>query len=470
MSSSATSFSQSSTGTDTLHHLRQLEQTQIPRQPSPPVNTRVHFPYPLHHFAPGHPHPMVVGSAPPQPLLAWTPQHHRPPMPYFHGHNAWECSHPQHQPPSLHFYPAFSIAVSGSANGKTTRPSDQSLVTPTPNKKVRRGDASEPSTTYSRKKKSLGLLAGTFLSRFTNDDKGQEIYIDQLADQLQVERRRIYDVVNILESLRVVVKKGKNAYHWMGTEHLPRFFAILQHDAIYDHANDAVALGLVTQKPSEEEIHAAQANQDLVGAKSLSRLSQLFLRCYLVGHITLSLPEASDKIHGETTTISDLAELGCKNRGHTVPHNDPKLFQQAAMRGLKTKIRRLYDIANVFISIGLLKKVDERVMPLEARRPRFMWNYQLSAKEILQLYGNMPEKLKRDRNPFDDGFDKSRPGAATTITTPPLAVAATTSPARLEPPTPLDVDRESPGGSDNVFGSIHVTGGAVTTEQPPQWL
>lgn len=268
----------------------------------------------------------------------------------------------------------------------------QSLVTPTP-KKARTNDSN-----YNRKKKSLGLLAETFLLRFQDSPQGSEVFIDKLASQLQVERRRIYDVVNILESLRIVIKKGKNAYHWMGTEHLPFMFAILQHDAIYDHAEDAYEMGVISTKPSDEEIHAAKANHDSKESKSLSRLSQLYLRCYLVGHVMLSLPQASDKIHGEETSVDDLAAIGSKNRGE-VP-SDPKLFQQAAVRGLKTKIRRLYDVSNVFVSMGLLEKVDERTMPLDSRRPRFSWAYHFSAQDIASVYEHMPENMKRDRDPF----------------------------------------------------------------------
>jgi hypothetical protein len=64
------------------------------------------------------------------------------------------------------------------------------------------------------------------------------------------------------------------------------------------------------------------------------------------------------------TIIQELLEasaggrFGCKNQCGIPVY--PKLFQQAAMRAFKTKIRRLYDIVNVFLSMGLLAKVEER--------------------------------------------------------------------------------------------------------------
>jgi len=353
-----------------------------------------------------------------------------------------------------------------------------SFVTPTP-KKPRTAEKG-----YNRKKKSLGLLAETFLNRFVNAEPGEEVFIDQLAQQLAVERRRIYDVVNILESLRIVVKKGKNAYHWMGTDHLDRMFAILQHDAIFDYADDAFEYGIIKEKPSEEEIHAAKANQDGKETKSLSRLSQMFLRCYLVGHTTLSLPEASDKITGETTSMEDLALLGCKNRSE-IP-TDPKLFQQAAMRGLKTKIRRLYDISNVFLSMGLLAKQEDRSTPMEAIRPRFSWNYKLSPKEIYEVYQQMPEKLKKERNPFQCEVALSK-GEKTPVRSeldskPDYCVSTIETPSMLPPASNLSVpgteekvlsnNRLQPSGSPNQEGdhnpdnfsgwkNINLTGGAV---------
>lgn len=68
---------------------------------------------------------------------------------------------------------------------------------------------------YSRKEKSLGQLSRRFLEIF-GCMTDQEVSLDSVTQRLGVERRRIYDIINILESLGVVFRRGKNHYFWIG--------------------------------------------------------------------------------------------------------------------------------------------------------------------------------------------------------------------------------------------------------------
>jgi hypothetical protein len=77
------------------------------------------------------------------------------------------------------------------------------------------------------------LSAPVSLCRFLEFSKdSSEVCLDSAAKKLGgpnvdladaaagVERRRIYDVVNVLESVDVVQKKAKNRYHWNGLERM----------------------------------------------------------------------------------------------------------------------------------------------------------------------------------------------------------------------------------------------------------
>jgi len=186
----------------------------------------------------------------------------------------------------------------------------------------------------------------------------------------------------------------------MGQEHLDGQFALLQNEAAERWPDAARENGLLVGEPA-----AAARPCDGSHSRSLTRLSQLFVQVFLVGHDVVNLPQASDIIQGYKSTTDKLAVLGCPN-GQAVP-TDPAQLQAAAARGLKTKIRRLYDIANVFLAVGLLVRCEPAKSGggggENGRRPHYQWNYRKSIREIReQVWPQLTAEQKRDQTPFDE--------------------------------------------------------------------
>lgn len=88
--------------------------------------------------------------------------------------------------------------------------------------KSRRGEekvvspyAATPSTGGCRYDSSLGLLTKKFLSLVENAEAGI-LDLNQAADTLHVQKRRIYDITNVLEGIGLIEKKSKNNIQWKG--------------------------------------------------------------------------------------------------------------------------------------------------------------------------------------------------------------------------------------------------------------
>ena len=86
------------------------------------------------------------------------------------------------------------------------------LASPSPSKKTR------SPLEKSRDETSLGRLTKKFVSLFHSDPNGT-VDLNKASINLGVQKRRIYDITNVLEGIGLVEKKSKNTVHWVGSSH-----------------------------------------------------------------------------------------------------------------------------------------------------------------------------------------------------------------------------------------------------------
>nr|XP_003405266.1 transcription factor E2F7 [Loxodonta africana] len=252
----------------------------------------------------------------------------------------------------------------------------------------------------SRKQKSLGLLCQKFLARYPSYPLSTEkttISLDEVAVSLGVERRRIYDIVNVLESLQLVSRVAKNQYGWHGRHSLPKTLKNLQRLGEEQKYEEQMAylqqkeLDLMDYKFGERKKDGypdAQDQQLLDFSepdypsssansrkdKSLRIMSQKFVMLFLVSKTKI-------------VTLDVAAKILIEESQDTPDHSK-----------FKTKVRRLYDIANVLTSLALIKKVH--VTEERGRKPAFKWigpvDFSTNGEELVDVSASVLPDLKRE--------------------------------------------------------------------------
>ncbi|XP_008065329.1 transcription factor E2F7 [Carlito syrichta] len=252
----------------------------------------------------------------------------------------------------------------------------------------------------SRKQKSLGLLCQKFLARYPSYPMSTEkttISLDEVAVSLGVERRRIYDIVNVLESLHLVSRVAKNQYGWHGRHSLPKTLRNLQRLGEEQKYEEQMAylqqkeLDLMDYKFGERRKDGYPDSQDQQlldfsepdcpsssansrKDKSLRIMSQKFVMLFLVSKTKI-------------VTLDVAAKILIEESQDTPDHSK-----------FKTKVRRLYDIANVLTSLALIKKVH--VTEERGRKPAFKWigpvDFSSSDEELVDVSASVLPELKRE--------------------------------------------------------------------------
>ncbi|XP_028165691.1 transcription factor E2F7-like [Ostrinia furnacalis] len=186
-----------------------------------------------------------------------------------------------------------------------------------------------PPSAVHRKEKSLQILCDRFLEMYPLHGNGTvEIQLDSTAARLGVEKRRMYDIINILEAIQCAVHKRKNTYLWYGGSRLNSFLKMLKKKGENLKLSDALR-GRAPKPPAPKH-------------KTLGVMAQRFLMLFLV--------EPPNKLINLEMAVRVLIDTNNKNKAALSPEQQDRQH--------KSKVRRLYDIANVFISVGLIEKVS----------------------------------------------------------------------------------------------------------------
>jgi len=160
--------------------------------------------------------------------------------------------------------------------------------------------------------------------------ENEEICLKNLASELGTERRRVYDIVNILEAFDILAKKAKNVYIWRGLD---------------EFRNKLGALGLSGPRAEPAKVFNFEQRPVKSKKKMLTYMSLRVLRFF--GHQTQSIS------FGE---IVRLCLCGDSQKDY--------LSEKRA-----STTRRLYDIVNVLNALGLISKVYD-----DQHKKFYRWN------------------------------------------------------------------------------------------------
>lgn len=221
---------------------------------------------------------------------------------------------------------------------------------PTPPAAKHAPKARAPAPAAAPVKSELTVLCERFQQQFGYlhpDGTPNALVLTSVAEALGVPRRRLYDVINVFESIEVMRRVGKLQYEWVGFDHLPTLMEQLaeeeeQGTPVEDRIRRAPAAS-----PASE---GGEGGGDAKGnSHSLWVLSRRLVRMLLKSTGPIALTAAAAVLVGPGGV------------------SDPSQHRSQTQITVE---RRLYDIGSILCSVGLIERIY-----LKKRQPAFEWIY-----------------------------------------------------------------------------------------------
>eukprot|EP00897_Mesotaenium_endlicherianum_P007510 jgi/Mesen1/6788/ME000035S06168 len=296
-----------------------------------------------------------------------------------------------------------ATALTNASNGKAEEAGEDVIMTPV---------AAEDQDTYVRKEHSLASLCLKFFRLYASQE-GATVHLEDMANFLGVRKRRVYDIVNVLESVEVLQRRGKNEYVWLGVSSMADAFDKLRAEALKLSSEKLTAAGVMSESPESDmpEFSTPDFQKDDAEEEG-DGMEEIEIESSAKGSDTSAEPEVEGTVEGRSVprrekSLRALSEKFVQvflfNENQALHWNvvvEIILGIVPSSKAMQKRARRLYDIANILSALHLIEKVAPGDSPASSNKPLYRWLGRTAVERHLACLANGEEKGEQQQLPW----------------------------------------------------------------------
>ncbi|KAL6489080.1 hypothetical protein MHYP_G00028210 [Metynnis hypsauchen] len=223
---------------------------------------------------------------------------------------------------------------------------------------------------------SLGLLTKKFVQLLGQSSDGV-VDLNQAAEVLNVQKRRLYDITNVLEGVHLIKKKSKNNIQWMGCNLSEVGGALTQKQTLSSEVAQLVQeerrLDELIQKCTQEVKQMTESSNDLRRDRSLRDQTVIVVRAPAGTKLEVPDPQEGLQVHltstkgpidvflcpDENTPDSPVENEGLRLNGNSSPFMKVLEDGSSSRAGPAVTVTSLSPITSPYTS--LLQQTEDQI-------------------------------------------------------------------------------------------------------------